>query len=92
MYCSNCRRETKRHYSFCKVCGKRQLFLLDRVDDPPDSDATLTNAQRHALQFSGGHIENELGEANDGRDDEFDENWVGDDGSEGDFEPQEQDD
>lgn len=37
VYCSNCKRETKKHFDYCQICGKRQLFLLDHVDEPPDT-------------------------------------------------------
>ena len=54
VYCSNCHRETKKHYDYCKICGKRQLFLLDRLpDDEVDDGSKLTKSQIHALKFGG---------------------------------------
>ena len=62
VYCSNCHRETKRHYDFCKVCRKRQLFVLDKLpDDENDDGSKLTKSQIHALKFGGDngmHVEN----------------------------------
>merc|ERR1711916_125127 len=55
-------RETKRHYDFCKVCRKRQLFVLDKLpNDENDDGNKLTKSQIHALNFgsdNGLHVEN----------------------------------
>ena len=53
MFCSNCKRPTKKHYDFCKICGKRQLFLLDHIDEEVDDGSKLTKSELFALQHGG---------------------------------------
>jgi hypothetical protein len=60
VYCSNCKRETKRHYEYCKICGKRQLFLLDRLDgdefptaDSGEGATAPSKSELFSQQFEG---------------------------------------
>ena len=39
VYCTHCKRETLRHIEYCKTCGKRQLFLLDKLEDEIEDQA-----------------------------------------------------
>ena len=64
VYCSNCKRPTKKHYDFCKVCGKRQLFLLDHVDEDVDDGSKLTKSELFALQHGGDLNHHEYAENN----------------------------
>ena len=55
VYCTNCKRETKRNYEFCKICGKRQIFLLDRLED----DVHQLEGSRQQQQIDERPAENE---------------------------------
>jgi hypothetical protein len=67
VYCSNCKRETKRNLEYCKTCGKRQLFLLDHLEDDlptkgavaADDAPTLTKSEMFAMQFGEGEEEDD---------------------------------
>jgi hypothetical protein len=56
VYCSNCKFETKRNLEYCKNCGKRQIFLLDNLEDSVaqghDESAALSKSEVFALQFN----------------------------------------
>ena len=48
VYCTNCKRETKKHYDYCKICGKRQLFLLNSLQDDAPAAATDINSKSNS--------------------------------------------
>ena len=59
VYCPNCKRETKKHYDYCKICGKRQLFLLNSLQDDAPAAATDSNSKSISNSSNDAHEEEE---------------------------------